>query len=436
MEGAQSAIIATYQVDMDWLLKKCPVLTDIPVMLVHSQKGLAFESPLPIKFHLRKPSLPLSYGCCHGKIMVIKYGTSIRVAVTTANLLPSDYNRKTQGLWVQDFPLKIKQENTSPGHLARDFQSTLEDYVKRLGVPTKFDDYSFENVKVVLLTSVPGYHKGADLHKYGHMKVKNYLSTIHDSNKSSTLIAQVSSVGSLSEKWVKHEFMSSLGGSPGSQDESGSKKKKRKKSNENEEEGSSPGFQFVWPTVDFVRNSVDGYNAGSSLCFGESNLKDFMNDNPFFFKYTPSFHRMRVTPHIKTYTRIITTSSQPEYSSSSSSSTSSSSSSSSSYPLSWVVLTSANLSKAAWGSLQKDNEQLMIRHYEAGILFLPHLCSGEKEVLFEVGPGAQEEDEKCITIRFPLPYTIPLQPYRDSDKPWIWDRKYIKPDVFGKPWRT
>ena len=32
---------------------------------------------------------------------------------------------------------------------------------------------------------------------------------------------------------------------------------------------------------------------------------------------------------------------------------------------------SANLSKAAWGALEKQKTQLMIRSYEIGVLFLP-----------------------------------------------------------------
>ncbi|PWA97916.1 multidrug resistance-associated protein 3 [Artemisia annua] len=39
--------------------------------------------------------------------------------------------------------------------------------------------------------------------------------------------------------------------------------------------------------------------------------------------------------------------------------------------LAWFLLTSSNLSKAAWGALQKNNTQLMIRSYELGVLFLP-----------------------------------------------------------------
>ena len=34
---------------------------------------------------------------------------------------------------------------------------------------------------------------------------------------------------------------------------------------------------------------------------------------------------------------------------------------------SWLLLTSSNLSKAAWGALQKNNSQLMIRSYEVCI---------------------------------------------------------------------
>ncbi|CAI5964560.1 unnamed protein product [Closterium sp. NIES-64] len=43
--------------------------------------------------------------------------------------------------------------------------------------------------------------------------------------------------------------------------------------------------------------------------------------------------------------------------------------------LGWVLLTSANLSAAAWGTVQKGRQrgqqQLVIRSYELGVLFLP-----------------------------------------------------------------
>ena len=41
--------------------------------------------------------------------------------------------------------------------------------------------------------------------------------------------------------------------------------------------------------------------------------------------------------------------------------------------LEWFLLTSANLSQAAWGVLQKNNSTLYIKSYELGVLFIPTL---------------------------------------------------------------
>ena len=54
-------------------------------------------------------------------------------------------------------------------------------------------------------------------------------------------------------------------------------------------------------------------------------------------------------PHIKTYSRLSKSLSTAQY----------------------FIITSSNLSKAAWGQLQKQGTQLFIRSYEAGVLFLP-----------------------------------------------------------------
>ena len=41
--------------------------------------------------------------------------------------------------------------------------------------------------------------------------------------------------------------------------------------------------------------------------------------------------------------------------------------------IAFLVMTSHNLSKAAWGTLQKNDTQLYIMHYELGVLLLPSL---------------------------------------------------------------
>jgi tyrosyl-DNA phosphodiesterase-1 len=124
-----------------------------------------------------------------------------------------------------------------------------------------------------------------------------------------------------------------------------------------------------------------------------------------------------------------------------------------------VLLTSANLSKAAWGELQKDGTQFMIRNFEIGVLFLPSLAEQqEKEwISAETNGNTQTthqnepkktkvqyqagsvpslisigEDSKIIT--FPLPYVIPPKKYELNDRPWIWDVQYKEPDILGNFW--
>jgi hypothetical protein len=57
-------------------------------------------------------------------------------------------------------------------------------------------------------------------------------------------------------------------------------------------------------------------------------------------------------PHLKTYTRALP-----------------------SGELQFLLMTSCNLSKAAWGELQKKDSQLCIRSWELGVLLLPSRCA-------------------------------------------------------------
>jgi len=194
------------------------------------------------------------------------------------------------------------------------------------------------------------------------------------------------------------------------------KKKAKKKISQDQVQ-----IKIVWPTVDFVKECIDGYSAGGSLCFPKHNLKQFLTENNTFCKYEPSFKRSRIPPHIKTYTRPVKVESKQNEVI---------------YKLPWVILTSSNLSKAAWGCLQKKNTQFMIRHYEAGVMFLPWLCDDQqKNVIFQVGAPAQVQNDDCLQVSFPLPYSLPIEPHSKKDRQWIWDVSYEEPDIFGNTWK-
>uniref|UniRef100_A0A8C9V2K4 Tyrosyl-DNA phosphodiesterase 1 n=1 Tax=Scleropages formosus TaxID=113540 RepID=A0A8C9V2K4_SCLFO len=92
-------------------------------------------------------------------------------------------------------------------------------------------------------------------------------------------------------------------------------------------------------------------------------------------------------PHIKTYMRT-----SPDFA-----------------ELSWFLVTSANLSKAAWGALEKNNTQMMVRSYELGVLFLP---SAFDMKTFKVQKNPFPATGSSAS--FPVPFDLPPQPYRNK----------------------
>ncbi|RCV36125.1 hypothetical protein SETIT_7G294600v2 [Setaria italica] len=428
------AVLSNYMVDMDWLLSACPSLRKVPhVLVLHGQDGASVElmkKLKPANWILHKPPLPISFGTHHSKAMLLVYPQGIRIVVHTANLIHVDWNYKSQGLWMQDFPWK----DTKDLNKKAPFENDLVDYLSALKWPefrvnlpevgdvninaAFFRKFDYSNSMVRLIGSVPGYHVGPNIRKWGHMKLRNVLEECMFDKQfcKSPLIYQFSSLGSLDEKWMS-EFAYSL--SAGKSDD-----------------GSQLGIGkplIVWPTVEDVRCSIEGYAAGSCIPSPQKNVeKDFLKK---YWSRWKADHvgRCRAMPHIKTFTRY------------------------SGQNIAWFLLTSSNLSKAAWGALQKNNTQLMIRSYELGVLFLPQTLQSvpqfscternasnrdglalgktiKTKLVTLCWKGDEEKEPSTKTVRLPVPYQLPPQPYGTEDVPWSWDRRYTKKDVYGSVW--
>lgn len=176
---AVECLLTTYEIDTDWLFASLPFLGkgDIPVTLVH---GSGDAVAVPARYSAKNvaiscPRMPIPYGVNHGKLFLVylKSG-ALRFCVTTANLIEMDWTRKTQGVWMQEFPRK------APGGAAGscDFEDTLVDYIERVAGRShcaRIKEFDFTAANAVLVTSVPGYHNGRALNSYGHMKIRRYL---------------------------------------------------------------------------------------------------------------------------------------------------------------------------------------------------------------------------------------------------------------------
>lgn len=120
-------------------------------------------------------------------------------------------------------------------------------------------------------------------------------------------------------------------------------------------------------------------------------------------------------------------------------------------PMDWAMITSANLSKQAWGMPLKGGNMggtLKIQSYEAGVLVHPALYNdllvnddgyvqmyavGGKDDLSEdgdllkteevVGEGVNGRYRK-VKVGVRLPYDYPLRKYTEGDEPWCSDKSY------------
>ncbi|XP_038629419.1 tyrosyl-DNA phosphodiesterase 1 isoform X4 [Scyliorhinus canicula] len=256
---------------------------------------------------------------------------------------------------------------------------------------------------VYLIGSTPGRHQGNEKQKWGHFKLRRILSdcTSPVTNQESwPLIGQFSSIGSLGAdetKWLCSEFKESLATLGKSQRCLSSQQ---------------VPLHLVYPTVENVRTSLEGYPAGGSLPYAIVTAQKQPWLPSFFCRWSAEGSgRSRAMPHIKTYMRA-----SPDFG-----------------ELAWFAVTSANLSKAAWGALEKNGLQLMIRSYELGVLFLP-TAFGIATGRFSVHRG-RLPDCKVSETSFPIPYDLPPQHYSSKDRPWIWNIPYLHaPDTNGNVW--
>lgn len=395
--------------------------------------------------------------------------------------------------------------------------------------------FDFSSAEVVIVGSVPGRHKEVK-HKWGILKLaaelerhveaasSNYSSSLSQTKKSSRSLSRIamqfSSIGSMGKNGVVLDnlvnCMASDRGRAHTQSSS-----------------SPPQVDLFWPSVDCVRMSLQGYVAGGSLPCAKKNMYDPGSSTSSTssssagtgtgagvgMQLLPCFRgklrewdgapsgRQRATPHMKCYFRyryIHHISVSPRSTSTSgstlSSSTSStprsaavvSASSSDEVELDWFVLTSSNLSGAAWGVLEKGGSQMHIRSYELGVLFLPSKlqtlhrvfsCTPQHAILgmddnhestvavvapisgtcsiadvtttttttttsrfvvsrYHISPEEEDEPEGNgeafvaegkQPVFFPVPFLLPSPVYDLScsraARPWVWDMQHPHPDI-------
>lgn len=440
----QWCVVANFMIDFNFLLNEFPEIVSIPTLAVmyspqnssspHDWKtafggssdnnnsgrqtmDLVPLSPSdPPKSTNNPLRVKIPYGVHHTKLFLVGYGGNgcLRVIIHTANLVEGDQFRKTQAVYYEDFPLKA----TNTGDTTTcEYEETLCTYLSSYGYHAKRSwngnnletlveavrRYDFRTARAVLVPSIPGYHKLSSLEKLGHLKVRQAVAThTQPCGVSRPIVCQFSSIGSLTAKYLQELELSM------DSDRAGERTLSVPKS-------ASSKLQLVYPTAAEIRDSIEGYAGGGSVPGRLSNTtKPFLQN--LFYRWRSSrsngnpIFKPRNVPHIKTYFQL------DQYLNG----------------LEWMVVSSHNVSKAAWGEVQngKFGQQFFIRHWELGVFVSPQTLGVNK--IRPWTPASSAPQPGVATV--PLPYAMHPDPYQSSDEAWACDGDYREPDQFGISW--
>ncbi|XP_031632365.1 probable tyrosyl-DNA phosphodiesterase [Contarinia nasturtii] len=388
----ESSVQINFMVEIGWLLGQYYFAGCLSkkLLILYGTKSPDLEN-----IHKTKPQvtaieikMPTPFATHHTKMMLLGYKDgSMRVVISTANLYEDDWHNRTQGIWISHALHPLHEgSDTAAGESPTEFRNELLKYLSSYKLPqlqpwlVRIRKTNFSEVNVFLVTSIPGAYQSTNGHfAHGHGKVSWLLSKhaapIEDS---SPIVAQSSSLGSFGaspDSWLTSEFVNSFRRDTR---EIGLRK--------------IPSVRIIYPSFNNVANSHDHLIGGGCLPYGNQTHQKQLWLNDFFYQWRADCrYRTKAMPHIKTYCRWTDK------------------------KLFWFILTSANLSKAAWGQKNKSltNPSLRISNYEAGVLFLPKFVTNTRYFSMD--------ESDCSTPMFPPVYDVPLTKFVVDDTPFLSD---------------
>jgi tyrosyl-DNA phosphodiesterase 1 len=437
-----------YLIDVDFLLSKLDpdVRDEVKVKVVHGSWKQEDRNRQFIEASVAKHKnvtaitahMPEAFGTHHSKMLVLfRHDDLAQVVIMTANLIEQDF-RMTQAAWISPL-LPILKEPDNPKSTDKigsglrfkfDFISYLRAYQKRLqDLISQIEKYDFSEIKGALVSSIPVRQPERILNSktnWGWPGMRQVLHEIPSKSTNPHINIQVSSIATLGveDKYLCNTFLNALATS--STTDLASKKP------------CNATFKIIFPIAEEIRRTISGYECGRSIHMKTQTpqqQKQLKYLRPMLCTWsgdtgkTPEpkdtvrrAGRRRAGPHIKTYIRF-TDSNMTE--------------------IEWAMVTSANLSKQAWGAETNKTGEVRICSYEIGVVVWPQLWQENEEEGAKMVPTFMKDlpdseslqNQKSAVVGFRMPYDIPLVPYSASDEPWCVTNPDPKPDWLGRKWR-
>ncbi|KAH8593008.1 tyrosyl-DNA phosphodiesterase I, partial [Bisporella sp. PMI_857] len=398
-----------------------------------SRLSLVEQAAKYANLKLHAAYMPEMFGTHHSKmIILIRHDDTAQVIIHTANMIPFDWTNMTQAVWRSPILPKITSpsKSTAPGTFGSGtrFKDDLLNYLKAYDnnraprrppicapLVEELSKYDFSEVRGALVASVPS-RQGIETNSktcWGWPGLKNVLSAIPTVGKEPEIVVQISSIATLgpTDKWLDKTFFKTLSASRTGL--------------------SKPKFRIIFPTADEIRRSLNGYASGSAIhtrLQSAQQVKQLQYLKPMLCHWAgdgaqhpqtdspmSDAGRKRAAPHIKTYTRFTD---------------------STRTAIDWMLVTSANLSKQAWGDATTTTGDVRVCSYEIGVLVWPEIF-GEKATIVptfktDTPTITSEMREDILVVGARLPYDLPIMPYGKDDVPWCATSSYQELDWLGR----
>ncbi|KAI3399666.1 hypothetical protein diail_6015 [Diaporthe ilicicola] len=373
--------------------------------------------------------MPEMFGTHHSKMLIlIRHDDTAQVVIHTANMIARDWTNMTQAVWrspllplQKETPARSREGSSTTFGSGEKFKVDLLNYLRAYDqrrpvcktIIEKLERHDFSAIRAALIASVPGRHLIYDESetRWGWPGLKQALEKVPVQDGDSDIVVQISSIATLgpTDNWIRRSLFDSLKASRNSTQK-------------------QPSFKVVFPTPDEIRRSLDGYESGGSihtkiqsaqqakqLLYLKPLFCHWANDAPRGMKVEPGGShgeagRKRAAPHIKTYIRYGEKS------------------------IDWSLLTSANLSKQAWGEATNSSGEVRVASWEIGVLVWPALFSEKARMVGTFQKDTPEESPDTPTVGLRIPYNHPLQAYGADEKPWVATASYHEPDWKGRLW--
>ncbi|XP_074311932.1 uncharacterized protein LOC141647583 [Silene latifolia] len=196
IDSISRMFIATFTSDIKWFLSYCGIPPHVPITIACHNNDRCWSAdpgkrtsvpdpdfpnlivvypPFPEVIAFGKDRKNKGVGCHHPKLLVLQREDSIRVIITSANLVPKQWRSVTNTVWWQDFPSRIVPDYTSlfnnfdddmKTNSTSDFAAQLAGFMASLitDIPSQaywifeLTKYDFTEANAHLIASVPGIH--------------------------------------------------------------------------------------------------------------------------------------------------------------------------------------------------------------------------------------------------------------------------------------